>query len=334
MIRFASYNVEWFNALFDDEGRLLRDNHPSGRHGVSRATQVDAIAHVLGAIDADAVMIIEAPDESKKRSTVKALEHFAEVFHLRCRAVAFGFANNTQQEIAFLYDPDVMTALHAPQEDEGAPQFDQHLSIDLDFDDQTDEVRFSKPPLELAVTTTSGHPLRLIGAHLKSKAPYGAKDAAEARAISIQNRRKQLAQAIWLRRRVDALLRAGQDVMVMGDLNDGPGLDNFEMLFGRSTVEIVQGAGETRLCNPFSDQARRHPFAPQRTTSRFFDINAETYLHVLLDYIFIGQSLVQFSPKWDIWHPFENKRCWQDKRLNSALLAASDHFPVTLDLDI
>ena len=44
--------------------------------------------------------------------------------------------------------------------------------------------------------------IRLIGAHLKSKAPHGAGSRDEAIRISIANRRKQLAQAVWLARRV------------------------------------------------------------------------------------------------------------------------------------
>ena len=44
----------------------------------------------------------------------------------------------------------------------------------------------------------------MIGVHLKSKAPHGARDNAQAMQIAIANRRKQLAQAIWLRARVEA----------------------------------------------------------------------------------------------------------------------------------
>ena len=83
----------------------------------------------------------------------------------------------------------------------------------------------------------------MIGAHLKSKAPHGAKTRDEVLRISIANRRKQLAQAIWLRRRIAAHLDQGTPLVVMGDLNDGPGLDEYEHLFGRSSVEIILGTG-------------------------------------------------------------------------------------------
>jgi hypothetical protein len=188
-MRIATYNVEWFNALFDDTGRMLEDAEWSARYDVTRADQLAALRVVFSALDADAVMVIEAPDHNGRRSTVTALEAFADWAALRARRALIGFANDTQQEIALLYDPDVMSAVHDPQEDD-VPRFDGQFRIDLDIDDRADRVSFSKPPLEVAVTMASGRTLRLIGTHLKSKAPHGAKTRDEAMRIGIANRRK------------------------------------------------------------------------------------------------------------------------------------------------
>ena len=62
-LRLASYNVEWFNALFDDRGQLLEDRELSARYQISRADQLAALGIVFTALDADGVMIIEAPDQ-------------------------------------------------------------------------------------------------------------------------------------------------------------------------------------------------------------------------------------------------------------------------------
>ena len=62
--------------------------------------------------------------------------------------------------------------------------------------------------------------------------------------ISIANRRKQLAQALWIRGRVDQVLDIGAEVIVLGDLNDGPGLDVYEEFFARSSVEIIMGQSQ------------------------------------------------------------------------------------------
>ena len=63
-------------------------------------------------------------------------------------------------------------------------------------------IRFSKPPFEAELMCHGGRRITLTDAHLKSKAPHGARSKDEAMLISIANRRKQLAQALFIRGRV------------------------------------------------------------------------------------------------------------------------------------
>ncbi len=335
-MRIATYNIEWFNALFDRKNRLMYDDEWSARYKVTRAQQIDALARVFSAMDADAVMVIEAPDSSHRRSTVAALENFAEHFGLRTRIAVTGFANETKQEIALLYDPDKLIATHQPRPGQGeVPRFDGEYTLDLDQDGTKDLVRFSKPPLELSVVTSEGYAFHMIGVHLKSKAPHGAETPKEVKRVGIANRRKQLAQAVWLRARIDQLLSEDVPLIVLGDLNDGPGLDNFESLLGRSSVEIVLGEKEHfKLFDPHADRALSQRLGPVPTTSRFWIRPEKRYLQALLDYIMVSETVCQFSPKWRIWHPLDDPRCWADPTLREALVTASDHFPVSVDLAI
>lgn len=334
-MRFATYNVEWFDALFDDAGELLMDGGWSRRRDVTHAAQAEALALVFTAMDADAVMVIEAPDTGTRRSTVRALRNFARTFALRTTEVAIGFANETQQEIALMYDPARLQVRHDPEASETAPRFDKVFQIDLDVDAHNDHVTFSKPPLELAVTTAQGQRIRLIGAHLKSKAPHGATNPDQVMQLAIANRRKQLAQAIWLRRRVEGHLAAGESVIVAGDLNDGPGLDEYEHLFGRSSVEILLGEGPAPcLYDPNAAQAFRSRLNAPPTTARFHIPQQDRYLQALLDYIMVSPDLAALKPRWRIWHPFDNPSCWNTPELHEALLLASDHFPVTVDIPL
>ncbi|MCH2164931.1 MAG: endonuclease [Marinovum sp.] len=335
-MRFATYNVEWFDALFDEEAGLIADHSWSARHDVTKAQQTEALGIVFSALDADAVMVIEAPDTHARRDGVAALERFAASFELRARKTMLGFQNQTQQEIMLLYDPDALTVTHDPKESRDAPRFDGEFGIDLDVDAHRDRVHFSKPPLELAATTAKGTELRLIGAHLKSKAPHGAKTRDQVMRASIANRRKQLAQAIWLRVRIAEHLQADETVMVMGDLNDGPGLDEFEELFGRSSVEIIRGDGDEagRLYDPHASRALQKRLMAQPTTARFFIREEHRFLQALLDYIFVSDELKAKGGRWRIWHPFDDPGCWRAPELREALLLASDHFPVSLDIDI
>jgi len=343
-MRLATYNVEWFDALFDEAGAPLDDDGPSGRHEVSRTDQLAALGIVFTALDADAVMVIEAPDQGGRRGTVPALEGFARAMGLRARRAVMGFANDTQQEIALLYDPDRLTCRHDPQGaptgQKGAaeaPRFDGVFRIDLDIDATEDLVRFSKPPLEIEARTAEGSGFRIIGAHLKSKAPHGARGHDEIMRLAIANRRKQQAQAVWLRGRVERHLAAGDDLIVMGDLNDGPGLDEYEHLFGRSSVEIVMGEGAStahRLYDPHARRAVTRRIGAVNTTARFWIASESRYLQALLDYIMVSPGLRAKDPRWRIWHPFDDPACWRVPELRDALITASDHFPVTMDIDI
>ncbi|SMX32700.1 endonuclease/exonuclease/phosphatase family protein [Actibacterium lipolyticum] len=344
-MRIATYNVEWFNNLFDDDGVLLDDDGWSGRWDVKRSEQIEALGIVFTALDADGIMIIEAPDENGRRATVPALEAFAKQMDLRARKAIAGFQNHTQQEIALLYDPDVMTPRHDPQGDQtgkkgsdDAPRFDGVFRWDLDIDSAPELIKFSKPPLELAIDTPGGNSFRMIGVHAKSKAPHGAKNPAEVTRIAIANRRKQLAQCIWLRQRVEGHLQQRDPLIVLGDFNDGPGLDEYEKLFGRSGVEIVLGTDDDdealRMFDPNAREALQGRLCAQPSTARFFVTHENRYLSALLDYVMVSPDLRQRDPRWRIWHPFDDPGCYRIPELRDALLTASDHFPVSVDLDL
>lgn len=333
-MRLATYNVEWFHALFD--GAALReDDAPSGRHGVTRGAQIRALGAVFRALGADAVMVVEAPDDSPRGRTVAALEAFAARFGLRARSAVMGFPNETQQEIALLYDPDVMSAVHDPQEGP-PPRFDRVMQIDLDNDGVGEAVHFNKPPFEVRLTPRTGAPLQLIGVHMKSKAPHGARDAAHAMRIAIQNRRKQMAQCLWLRGRVAAHLAAGDRLIVLGDFNDGPGLDEYEALFGRSGVEVVMGPEEPpemRLQDAHARLALSQRIGVLPASARFWLPQEGRYLPALIDFVMVSPALMGQGPRWRIWHPFDDPAIYPDAALREALLDASDHFPVSLDLN-
>jgi predicted extracellular nuclease len=342
-MRLATYNVEWFASLFDQNNKLIDDGTWSGRYDVKKFQQTAALGQVFQKLDADAVMIIEAPNSGGPQSSKTALENFAKNFNLRQNTAIVGFENDTQQEIALLYDPKKMEVTHDPKGRESgitgsrvAPRFDSVFKLDLDIDAEADTITFSKPPLELVLQPFDGPAFRLIGVHAKSKAPHGAKNREQEVRISIANRRKQLAQCIWLRQRVDDHLQAGEEILVMGDFNDGPGLDEYEKLFGQSGVEIVLGVNKPEEQTLFDPHASTllAPRTARPTTARFYNHKTKTYLNALLDYIMISHNLRETTqPEWKIWHPFDHPACFKDKSMCDALLTASDHFPVTIDLN-
>lgn len=339
-MRIATYNIAWFSVLFDNDDVLQRDNSWSRLHNVRRREQADAIAEVLKRVDADLTIIVEAPNTGHRQSTSRALTRFSEHYNLRQTHAMIGFESHTDQEIAALYDPRKLTPLHDPRGGliGHAPRFDKKFELDIDVDTKPETHTFSKPPLELAVALPNGEALRLIGVHAKSKNPRGAKSPAEEKRISIANRRKQLAQCIWLRQRVETHLAEGDDLIILGDLNDGPGLDTFEKLFGRSGVEVVLGDAkqkETHLIEPFTRSWREGLRGGSAATSRFYDAQNKRYVNALIDFIMLSPDLAAKSnPAWRIWHPFDDPECYKDTNLREALLSASDHFPVSIDLNL
>jgi len=345
-LRIATWNIEWFTNLFDGRSALKLDNGWSARHNIKRAEQGAAIATVMRNLDADLLMVVEAPNTGRRQSTVRALKSFAEHFNLRQSATAVGFTSETHQELAVMYDPNVLSVRHDPKGMVGdgsrvvhAPRFDSVFKLDVDVDGEPDTHVFSKPPIEMELTLANGGtPLRLIGVHTKSKAPHGATDATEQLSMAISNRRKQMAQCVWIRQRVEDHLRDGDDLIVLGDFNDGPGLDGYESLFGRSGVEVVLGLDaepERQLVEPHA----RIWLDPRQgwslSTSRFYSKQYHRYMNALLDYVMLSADLAQRGQAaWRILHPFDDPDCFDDDEMRSALLTASDHFPVCVDLDL
>jgi hypothetical protein len=340
-LRIATYNTEWFTYLFNDHGRLMADGKPSSRYKVTRAEQLAALGIAFAALDADAVLVVEAPDTNRRRSSVTALERFAAETGLRARRAITGFPSESEQEISLLYDPARLTVRHDPMgpkqqrpEVPGVPRFDSVYRIPLEPGGPPEPIRFSKPPLELAVETAWGAKLRLIGVHTKSKAPHGANGTLDIPRVAHLNRRKQLAECLWIRARVEEHLAAGEALVVLGDFNDGPGIDEYEKKLGRSGVEVVMGVGSnsTRLYDPHARMAIASGVGIMPTSARFYLAPQKRFFEAMLDFIMVSPDLAALAPVWRIWHPFNDPKVFKVPELRDALMTASDHFPVTLDM--
>jgi endonuclease/exonuclease/phosphatase family metal-dependent hydrolase len=126
-------------------------------------------------------------------------------------------------------------------------------------------------------------------------------------------------------------------VVVLGDFNDGPGLDRYEALFGRSSIEIVLGLtqpDQQQLFDPHARRALSGITAARDVTARFWLRSEKRFLSALLDYIMVSDDVRVAAQGWRIWHPFDDPDCYSAPDLRQALLTASDHFPVSLDLDL
>ena len=190
-----------------------------------------------------------------------------------------------------------------------------------------------RPPLEVKVKVKdTGNEFRLIVAHTKSKGIFSSVDMVHLERESRRNRLKIFAECHWIRRRVDEWLDRGHDVVVMGDINDGPGMDEYEMRYGRSGVEQIMGSvfEPDRVLRNHVGRPKWGRYGWSPSTVRFKDRITETNINVLIDHILISAGLkTSGGTPHQVWNPFENNAA---KPVKDALLAASDHFPVTINL--
>ena len=187
-IKLCSYNIEWFDHLFNKNNTLKSTQEATDRFS--------ALTKVINEIDPDLIGITEAPNStvSGAQSTVIKLETFASQMGLRTSKAEVGFISNGSQEIAALYDPTVLTVSHSPggsTNSKSNPRFDGQYIIDTDEDRIKEVYAHYRPPLEARVTVqASGKEFRLIVAHTKSKGIFNSVDMIHLDRESRRNRLK------------------------------------------------------------------------------------------------------------------------------------------------
>jgi len=327
-IRLCSYNIEKFNELFHEDNSLKT----SGKSG----ERLQAIGRVFEKIDADLIGIQEAPNTTQGiQSTIAKLENFASHYNLRTAKALTGFLSNGSQEIAVLYDPDILSISHDPSgtmDPEKNPRFDGEFHFDADDDNIREIYRHYRPPIEASVRiNATRQEFRLLVAHIKSKGIFDNVDMIHVERESRRNRLKIYAECQWVRSRVEEWLDHGLDVVVMGDINDGPGMDEYEMRYGKSGVEVIMGSlfDPDRLLRNLAGRPMWGKYGWTPSSARFTDRFTGDPVNVLIDHILLSHGLWTSGDKpHRIWNPFENDEL---EPVKQELLTASDHFPVTID---
>lgn len=326
-IRACTYNIEWFVKLFDDKNQPLTD--------VKSQKRLSAITTVLATVDADIVGIVEAPNTTaSQRSTTQALQNLAVAKKLRLDKAIIGFPSSGKQELALWYDSSKLSVSHDPggnRRSKTNPPFNMPFQQDTDEDRIKEIYEHYRPPLEAKVTVQDGGAeFHVLLVHAKSKGIFNAVDLLRFQRDSERNRRKLIAEALSIRRRVDDWLDAERDFLVMGDVNDGPGMDFYEQLFGRSALEIIMGDifQPDRILRNLAGRpnwGKKYGWCP--SSASFRDRITEDRINVLIDHVLNSPRLAAVNHQ--IWNPYQLK---QAKPIKSELLDASDHFPVSLDL--
>lgn len=327
-MRLMTYNIEHFNRAFAKDNSLNTDE--------DSVEKLTAVAQIIAAIDPDLIGITEAPNSGGDQSAVDKLQNFAAHHNLRQNAAMTGYDSRGTQEIALLYDPTVVTAVHDPGGSTTAkrnPSFNRQFEVDSDGDGIKEIYNHYRPPLEARITRADGGAdFWVIVVHAKSKGIFDAMDRANFDRTSERNRRKLFAECTSIRQRVDEFLDQNRPTVVMGDINDGPGFDFYEKRFGRSAVEIIMGDlwNPRGVLNNHIGRPKWGRFGWEPSSARFQDTFTHDMVNVIIDHIMASQQITPLNPDAaKVWNPYADR---QSDAVKKRYKVASDHFPVTLDI--
>lgn len=341
-MRICTWNIEWFDELFKADASFEAGTREIYVDRTEQDIDFDdirtAIAEIIQLIDPDAIMVVEAPGTtaSTGKSTIQCLQNFSQYFGLRLDSVLIGYASKGSQEIALWYDTDALEAEHDPmfdQDDRMNGPFDEEFIIDSDLDGIKEIYSHYRPPLEAKITPKpNGDPFWLVGVHAKSKGIFSKNDLLNYQREVAKNRRRLFAECGHIRQRVERMLDAGKPTIVLGDINDGPGMDYAELRFGRSAVELIMGSvfEPTRILASHVGEPEWGSRGFEPSSARFRDRFTEDYVNVLIDHILASNDIaVAADNPHQVWNPYQVDQIENYRR---TFTLASDHFPITLDL--
>lgn len=339
-IKLAVYNMEWMKDLFFKNGTPKDLANASNADDRAHAERSKQLAKVVEALDPDVLCVVEGPDTLKNGSKTvsKQLEAWCKLHDLdtNYRAV-HGFPSGGQQELCALFRQSKVQCSHAPVLDKSKNPFNAEFFVDTTDSLIKERYKHYRPPFEMSVEKAGGGKelIRIIVAHTKSKGIFDSVDLARYEQISERNRRKLYAECFSIRERCDQWLKKDSDLKlaVVGDINDGFGLDYYEQRFSRSAVETLLGDvwAPDRILRHVLPQPKLGKYGWTPSSSSFRDIVTENRVNVLIDHILVSRS-VAFQNAL-VWNPFLKGAPTNVKNVKSELCSASDHFPISVNLD-
>lgn len=220
----AAYNLEWMNDMFT--GNAVAPEHEA---------RANAIATVIQRIDPHVLAISEAAND-----VAEHLDFIARFLNGAYTPVQ-GASRGAQNLVFYVRAPFELVSI-----DQGS-DFYAPWDIDIDSDGVKEHFQWERRPLEAVFRIGNGanaQRVRFILVHTKSKGIFDVVDLASYQNRALGNRKKLIAQATRLRERLDAYLAEADPLptIVLGDMNDGPGLDAQERVLGASFVETAMGS--------------------------------------------------------------------------------------------
>ncbi|WP_241139351.1 endonuclease/exonuclease/phosphatase family protein [Bacillus mycoides] len=343
IIKIASFNIEWMNDWFTNgsgqvafKPTFTRDGHTSNTHETA-----SRVADTIREIDPDILAIQEGP--SRPEEMALFIQNYLSNNGESIYKFILGDSGR-QQKLAILYKPNAVDSLMLAPHLEIENLIDPWLA-DIDGDELLELYEFTRLPLVIN-TQIGGHHLQLIVLHTKSNFVNLGKEMWENLATrqnyvheALRNRRRNSAEAMRVRQYVDSMLHADltKNIIILGDLNDGPGMDYFERNYlTHNTVDVMVGS---TFEPEFIFHHAQHDENPQDRYTAVFDdfVTGEANSHLLLDHILLSPGLstdsglrrVQNSGK--IHHAEYNNHTVNNGNFREN--RPSDHRPVSILLE-
>jgi endonuclease/exonuclease/phosphatase family metal-dependent hydrolase len=297
VLRVCSLNAERMNDWFSTDARraaFLREFARDG-HVNDVARTAGRLAAMVRAIDPDTLAVQEAPSR-REELVLFVREYLADAYDV------FLADTGGQQRLALLLKRGAVDAAQPAPAAEIAGLVGE-WDADIDGDGSLDRYTFARTPLVVDLLL-DGRRLRIVVAHMKSNFINNGRDLWERQETrggyiraALTNRRRITSEGMRIRRWLDERLARDPEaaMVVLGDLNDGPGLDYFEELYlAHNVTDVVIGSAfspelELRHAQHDVPAERRYSvqfedFVPVRQTRR-----------LLLDHILLSPGLTRGS---------------------------------------
>jgi endonuclease/exonuclease/phosphatase family metal-dependent hydrolase len=339
-LRICSVNAEWMNDWFTPDAEAAAFRPQFTRDGEVNDTDVTAgrLAAMIEAIDPDVVAIQEAP------SRIAELELFVDEFLGEGFDYFLGDTGGAQK-LALLYRPAAVESAALARHGQIRDLIDP-WEADVDGDAVIDQYAFTRTPLVVNLGV-GGEELQVIGAHTKSNFINEGRELWEDPSTrqnyvvaALKNRRRISTEGMRIRSYLDRRLidEPEAPIIVLGDLNDGPGMDYFEERYlSHNVTDVIVGSAFAR--ERIFAHAQHDVPADERYTAVFEDfVPVPELKRLLLDHVLLspglegpeglhavpGSGAVRHAEYEDQVVDYGARR--QDR--------PSDHRPVTVDLEV
>jgi predicted extracellular nuclease len=320
--------MEWMRDLFESDGSPIT----TGKEG----TRSQQLAEIVKAINLDFLGIVEGPDTlvNGSKTASSQLESWVNYFIPgNTYKAVHGFPSAGQQELCALYDASKITVVFTPEMKDGE-RFNEPFLMDTTNRMIKEQYKHYRPPLELSILGLDNTFIsRVIIAHTKSKGIFDKVDYARFEQLSQRDRLRLFGECMHIRERCDQYLAKGQEVIVMGDINDGFELDFYENRFSKSAVELLLGSvwKPEWILRPALSKPKLNSYGWTPYSSKFKDRITGDIFNVLIDHILVSQGLKLI--KGEVWNPILEKDNSDIQSVKNQLLRASDHYPIVVEIE-